>query len=131
MRFGGLQPRPGIGRGQARPPDEVLQLGRAVAGEVAPGQFGQRLVARSFSRRRQPFVQQHDRLLLADARADSGQALVGEIPEHVIAALAGRGDAGRVGQPDEVARIALVLAGDLASYVQGAAIPVDGGFLAA
>lgn len=38
---------------------------------------------------------------------------------------------GRVGQPDEVARIALVLAGDLASYVQGAAIPVDGGFLAA
>jgi len=38
---------------------------------------------------------------------------------------------GRVGQPDEVARVALVLASDLASYVQGAAIPVDGGFLAA
>jgi NAD(P)-dependent dehydrogenase (short-subunit alcohol dehydrogenase family) len=38
---------------------------------------------------------------------------------------------GRVGQPDEVARIALVLASDLASYVHGAAIPVDGGFLAA
>ena len=38
---------------------------------------------------------------------------------------------GRVGRPDEVARIALVLAGDLASYVHGAAIPVDGGFLAA
>jgi NAD(P)-dependent dehydrogenase (short-subunit alcohol dehydrogenase family) len=38
---------------------------------------------------------------------------------------------GRVGQPDEVARMALVLAGDLATYVHGAAIPVDGGFLAA
>lgn len=38
---------------------------------------------------------------------------------------------GRVGQPDEVARMALVLASDLASYVQGAAIPVDGGFLSA
>jgi len=38
---------------------------------------------------------------------------------------------GRVGDPDEVARVALVLASDLASYVQGAAIPVDGGFLAA
>lgn len=38
---------------------------------------------------------------------------------------------GRVGQPDEVARIALVLASDMASYVHGAAIPVDGGFLAA
>lgn len=38
---------------------------------------------------------------------------------------------GRFGQPDEVARIALVLASDLASYVHGSAIPVDGGFLAA
>jgi NAD(P)-dependent dehydrogenase (short-subunit alcohol dehydrogenase family) len=38
---------------------------------------------------------------------------------------------GRAGQPDEVARMALVLASDLATYVHGAAIPVDGGFLAA
>ncbi len=38
---------------------------------------------------------------------------------------------GRMGDPDEVARMALVLASDLASYVQGAAIPVDGGFLSA
>ena len=38
---------------------------------------------------------------------------------------------GRVGRPDEVARMALVLASDLASYVHGAAVPVDGGFLAA
>jgi len=37
----------------------------------------------------------------------------------------------RGGQPDEVARIALVLATDLSSYVQGALIPVDGGFLSA
>ena len=36
---------------------------------------------------------------------------------------------GRWGQPDEVARVALFLASDLASYVQGVAIPVDGGFL--
>lgn len=38
---------------------------------------------------------------------------------------------GRPGQPDEVARMALMLASDMASYVHGAAIPVDGGFLAA
>ena len=38
---------------------------------------------------------------------------------------------GRVGQPDEVARLALVLASDLPTYVHGVAIPVDGGFLAA
>jgi len=38
---------------------------------------------------------------------------------------------GRLGQPDEVARLVLVLASDLAAYVHGAVIPVDGGFLAA
>ena len=38
---------------------------------------------------------------------------------------------GRMGRPDEVARMAVVLASELASYVQGAIIPVDGGFLAA
>jgi NAD(P)-dependent dehydrogenase (short-subunit alcohol dehydrogenase family) len=37
----------------------------------------------------------------------------------------------RGGQPDEVARIALFLASDLASYVHGALLPVDGGFLSA
>jgi len=37
---------------------------------------------------------------------------------------------GRLGQPDEVACVALVLASDVSSYVHGAAIPVDGGFLA-
>ncbi|MBV6452276.1 MAG: 3-oxoacyl-[acyl-carrier-protein] reductase FabG [Anaerolineales bacterium] len=38
---------------------------------------------------------------------------------------------GRPGQPDEVARMALTLVSDLASYVHGATIPVDGGFLSA
>ena len=38
---------------------------------------------------------------------------------------------GRLGQPDEIARIALVLASDLSSYVHGALIAVDGGFLSA
>ncbi len=37
----------------------------------------------------------------------------------------------RLGEPDEVARVALTLASDLSSYVTGAAIPVDGGFLSA
>ncbi|WIG58593.1 MAG: Oxidoreductase, short-chain dehydrogenase/reductase family [Ktedonobacterales bacterium] len=36
---------------------------------------------------------------------------------------------GRWGFPDEVATAALFLASDLASYVQGAVLPVDGGFL--
>lgn len=36
---------------------------------------------------------------------------------------------GRWGDADEVARAALFLASDLASYVQGSILPVDGGFL--
>lgn len=35
----------------------------------------------------------------------------------------------RWGYPDDVAKVVLFLSSDLASYVQGAAIPVDGGFL--
>ncbi len=38
---------------------------------------------------------------------------------------------GRMGAPDEIARMALVLATDFSSYVTGALIVVDGGFLSA
>ena len=38
---------------------------------------------------------------------------------------------GRMGRPDEVGCMVLALASDLGSYVHGAAIPIDGGFLAA
>jgi len=38
---------------------------------------------------------------------------------------------GRLGTPDEIARIALVLATDLSSYINGTLIAVDGGFLSA
>ena len=38
--------------------------------------------------------------------------------------------AGRMGQAEEVARVAVWLCSDEASYINGAAVPVDGGFLA-
>jgi NAD(P)-dependent dehydrogenase (short-subunit alcohol dehydrogenase family) len=37
----------------------------------------------------------------------------------------------RLGLPDEVARISLVLASEMSSYMTGAVVPVDGGFLSA
>jgi NAD(P)-dependent dehydrogenase (short-subunit alcohol dehydrogenase family) len=37
----------------------------------------------------------------------------------------------RAGQPDEVARMALVMVSDLSSYMHGTTIPIDGGFLSA
>jgi 3-oxoacyl-[acyl-carrier protein] reductase len=36
---------------------------------------------------------------------------------------------GRWGIPDEIAKVVLFLSSDMASYVQGAVLPVDGGFL--
>lgn len=38
---------------------------------------------------------------------------------------------GRIGDPDEIAKMALVLCSDLSSYMAGAAVVVDGGFLSA
>ncbi|HLN07996.1 MAG TPA: SDR family oxidoreductase, partial [Xanthobacteraceae bacterium] len=37
---------------------------------------------------------------------------------------------GRIGTPDDIAGVAVFLASDLARYVTGVTLPVDGGFLA-
>ncbi len=50
--------------------------------------------------------------------------------ETARAAFAQLQPVGRMGQPEEVAALALFLASDEASFVTGAAIPVDGGFVA-
>jgi NAD(P)-dependent dehydrogenase (short-subunit alcohol dehydrogenase family) len=50
-------------------------------------------------------------------------------PEATVAALDGIHMRGKMGKPEEVARVVAFLASDLASFVNGAAITVDGGIL--
>lgn len=52
------------------------------------------------------------------------------VPDRILAQKLSRTGARRLGKPDEVAALALWLASPSASYVNGAAISVDGGFLA-
>jgi NAD(P)-dependent dehydrogenase (short-subunit alcohol dehydrogenase family) len=52
------------------------------------------------------------------------------VPEQIMASLSSRAMLGRAGQPEEQAKVALFLASDLASFVTGLTIPVDGGWTA-
>src|ERR1700759_491045 len=60
------------------------------------------------------------------ARPDS-QMPAGETPESLVVKRGGQNPMRRVGQPEEVANAALFLLSDEASFVNGAALPVDGG----
>jgi 3-oxoacyl-[acyl-carrier protein] reductase len=51
------------------------------------------------------------------------------VPEKVLSALLQRTAARRLGRPDEVAAVYVFLASDLASFINGAVVGVDGGLL--
>jgi NAD(P)-dependent dehydrogenase (short-subunit alcohol dehydrogenase family) len=53
-----------------------------------------------------------------------------ELPEEYVAPMREAHPVGRLGEPSEVANAILFLASDEASFVTGAILPVDGGYLA-
>ena len=55
--------------------------------------------------------------------------MVAAVPEKVVARFLERLPAGRLGRPEEVAVVYLFLASDLASFINGAVVGVDGGLL--
>jgi 3-oxoacyl-[acyl-carrier protein] reductase len=55
--------------------------------------------------------------------------MVKSVPARVMAELLARTPAGRMGRPEEVASVYLFLASELASFINGAVVGVDGGLL--
>lgn len=53
--------------------------------------------------------------------------MMAAVPKEMLAPLEAQIPLGRIGQPEEVANGFLYLASDLAAYVTGAVLPVDGG----
>jgi 3-oxoacyl-[acyl-carrier protein] reductase len=55
--------------------------------------------------------------------------MVKSVPAKVVEQIKARLPAGRLGRPEEVANVYLFLASDLASFINGAVVGVDGGLL--
>jgi NAD(P)-dependent dehydrogenase (short-subunit alcohol dehydrogenase family) len=66
---------------------------------------------------------------MAEQAVARGELLFGSDPDETWRRIGQAHAMGRVGEADEVARAVLFLASDEASFVTGAALPVDGGFL--
>jgi len=73
---------------------------------------------------------QHHITVNAIAPAQINTRLTRGLPEEARRRRVERIPMGRFGEPDEVARVALFLASDDASYVTGHTLAVDGGYLA-
>jgi 3-oxoacyl-[acyl-carrier protein] reductase len=97
----------------------VLGLAKSLATEIAPVRVNTLMPG---------MVRTGRAVALAQARADAE----GRTAEEVMAAQARQGiPLRRYAEPEEFARVAVFLSSPAASYVTGAAIPVDGGIIQA
>jgi NAD(P)-dependent dehydrogenase (short-subunit alcohol dehydrogenase family) len=94
----------------------VLGLTKALAIELGP--FGVRVVAVSPT------------LTETEGIAESFAAFGASGMQEILDGIAARAPLGRIGEPDDVARVVLFAASDLAAFVSGGSIAVDGGLLA-
>ena len=113
--------------------DRVDRVGR-----WSEGKCGRRCLQRQQSRRRQPCPDRGGRVLGSGVRVNAicpGLIETG-MTKPIFEAAKERGTAGKIGQlnplqragaPEEIAAMALFLASDESSYVNGMAFPVDGG----
>jgi 3-oxoacyl-[acyl-carrier protein] reductase len=53
----------------------------------------------------------------------------GKSEEEILKVMTANIPLGRIGDPEELANVVIFLASNLATYVNGAIIPVDGGYL--
>jgi 3-oxoacyl-[acyl-carrier protein] reductase len=96
----------------------VIGLAKTLSNQVAADGITINNVAPGYTRT--------DRVIeLAQARAKEQGTTVGQI----LASSASSIPVGRMGEPQELAALVAFLASDRASYITGATIPVDGGYL--
>jgi NAD(P)-dependent dehydrogenase (short-subunit alcohol dehydrogenase family) len=102
------------------------------AGAYAASKGGVHALVRSLSLEGAPFGVRVNGIVpgTIDTPMVRREAQAAADPEHQLALMAGTHPLNRLGEPEEVANMALFLASPLASFMTGSLVPVDGGLMA-